>query len=185
LIEKLLQSFFLVFLGEMGDKTQLLTLLLVAKFKKPVPIFFGILFATLLNHALASYVGVAVTNFVQPHILKWILCATFIGFGLWILVPDSASQLETKNKFGAFSTTLVTFFIAEMGDKTQLATIALGAKISSGVVVTIGTTLGMMAANGLALVFGQKFLERVPLKIVNRVASGLFILFGVGIAVGF
>jgi putative Ca2+/H+ antiporter (TMEM165/GDT1 family) len=184
-MDAILNSFFLVFISEMGDKTQLLALVLAAKFRKPVPIILGILVATLLNHALASYVGAFITQFIDANVLRWILAATFIGFGLWILVPDKDEGIEDKHRWGAFLTTTVAFFIAEMGDKTQLATVALGAKYSDAFVVTMGTTLGMLGANFPAVLFGHKFTQKVPMKIVHRVASVLFILFGIAIFFGF
>lgn len=184
-MEALINSFLLVFISEMGDKTQLLALVLAARFRKPVPIMFGILVATILNHALASYLGSFVTAYVSPTILKWILAGTFIGFGLWMLIPDGDEGFQEKNKWGPFLTTTVAFFFAEMGDKTQLATVALGAKFAAPMMVTAGTTLGMLGADGLAVVFGAKFTEKVPMKWVHRVASTLFILFGVGILIGY
>lgn len=184
-MEALLNSFGLVFISEMGDKTQLLALVLAAKFKKPVPILFGILVATILNHALASYVGSYVSSLVSPLVLKWILASTFIGFGIWMLIPDKDEGFEETQKWGPFLTTVVAFFFAEMGDKTQLATVALGAKYAAPLMVTFGTTLGMMGADGLAVVFGSKLTEKIPMRIINRVASVLFILFGIGIVLGF
>ena len=169
----------------MGDKTQLLALILAAKFRKPIPIMFGILVATLLNHALASYVGTIVTHYVSAEVLKWALAATFIGFGLWMLKPDKEEEFKDTHRWGAFLTTTVAFFFAEMGDKTQLATVALGAKYAAPVMVTMGTTLGMMIADGLVVFFGAKFTRKVPMKIIHRVASALFILFGIGIYLGF
>lgn len=169
----------------MGDKTQLLALVLSTRFRKPVPIMFGILAATLLNHALASYAGSFVTHHVSADILKWALAATFIGFGLWMLIPDKDEGFKDKHQWGPFLTTTVAFFFAEMGDKTQLATVALGAKYAAPLMVTIGTTIGMLAADGLAVFFGHKFTDRVPMKLVHRIASALFILFGIGIIVGF
>ncbi len=184
-MEAALNSFVLVFVSEMGDKTQLLALVLAARFRKPVPIMFGILVATLLNHAAASYVGSLITNLLSPEIIKWILAATFIGFGLWMLIPDKDEEIKEKPGWGPFVTTTVAFFFAEMGDKTQLATVALGAKYAAPLLVTFGTTVGMLAADGLAVVFGHKFTEKISMKIVNRVASALFILFGIGIVIGF
>lgn len=184
-MEPILKSFLLVFVSEMGDKTQLLALVLAAKFKKPIPIMFGILAATLLNHALASYVGSFVTQFVSAEVLKWILAATFVGFGLWMLIPDKDEGFDDRHKWGPFLTTTVAFFFAEMGDKTQLATVALGAKFAAPVLVTFGTTLGMLGADGLAVFLGHRFTDRIPMALVHRFASGLFILFGVAILLGF
>jgi putative Ca2+/H+ antiporter (TMEM165/GDT1 family) len=184
-LEAILKSFLLVFVSEMGDKTQLLALVLAAKFKKPWPIMAGILGATLLNHALASYTGSFVTQYVSATVLKWVLAGTFIGFGLWMLIPDKDDGINNEHKWGPFLTTLVAFFFAEMGDKTQLATVALGAKYTAPLMVTLGTTIGMMGADGLAVFFGHRFTERVPMKLVHRIASGIFILFGIGILLGF
>lgn len=185
IMEALINSFLLVFVSEMGDKTQLLALVLAAKFKKPIPIMFGILAATLSNHALASYAGSFVTQYFSANILKWILSAIFIGFGLWMLIPDKDEGFEDKHKWGPFLTTTIAFFFAEMGDKTQLATVALGAKFSAPLMVTNGTTLGMIAADGLAVFLGHKFTEKIPMTLVHRIASGLFVSFGVGIFLGF
>jgi putative Ca2+/H+ antiporter (TMEM165/GDT1 family) len=184
-MESIINSFLLVFISEMGDKTQLLALVLAAKYRKPIPIMFGILTATVLNHALASYAGSYVTQYVSPEILKWTLALTFIGFGLWILVPDKDEGFQDKHSWGPFLTTTVAFFFAEMGDKTQLATVALGAKYAAPMMVTIGTTLGMLGADGLAVFFGHKFTGKIPMKLVHRLASALFILFGIGILLGF
>jgi putative Ca2+/H+ antiporter (TMEM165/GDT1 family) len=184
-VEAILNSFLLVFVSEMGDKTQLLALVLAARFRKPLPIMVGILVATILNHALASYVGAFLTQYISEQILRWVLAATFIGFGIWMLVPDKDEGFNDKHKWGPFLTTTVAFFFAEMGDKTQLATVALGAKFAAPVSVTAGTTLGMLAADGLAVIFGHSFTDKVPMKLVHRIASGLFVLFGIGILIGF
>lgn len=133
----------------------------------------GILVATVLNHAFASWVGVWITNFVSPTLLKWILAGSFIAFGVWMLSPDEEEEVSSELKWGPFLTTAVLFFIAEMGDKTQLATVALGAKFSAPWLVTAGTTLGMLVADGLAVVFG------------HRIAAALFIAFGIGILLGY
>lgn len=184
-MEALVNSFVLIVISEMGDKTQLLSLVLAARFKKPVPIIMGILFATLLNHALAGYAGSYVTQYVSDDLLKWILGMTFVVFGLWMLIPDQDQELTGHYKWGPFLTTLVVFFFAEMGDKTQLATVALGAKYQAPLLVTIGTTLGMLVADGLAVIFGYKFLEKISMKWMYRIASITFILFGIGIILGF
>ncbi len=184
-MEVIFNSFLLVFVSEMGDKTQLLALVLAAKFKKPWPIMAGILLATILNHALASYVGAYATANISQEVLKWILALTFIGFGLWILIPDKDEEFKDDHKWGPFLTTTVAFFLAEMGDKTQLATAALGAKFAAPIMVTFGTTIGMLGADGLAVFLGHKFTDRIPMKWVHRIASGLFILFGIGILLGF
>lgn len=177
-----LQSFFLVFISEMGDKTQLLTLVLVLRYRQPWAIMGGILVATLLNHGLASWLGGRAAALVAPGVLAWVLALTFFAFAAWILVPDKDEGLEEKKDgAGAFWTTAVAFFLAEMGDKTQLATIALGARFASPWLVTAGTTLGMLAADGLAVAFGERLLQRIPMLWVRRAASLLFALFGVGI----
>lgn len=172
-----INSFLLVFVSEMGDKTQLLALILAAKFRKPWTVMLGIFVATLLNHALAAYAGAWVSNLFSEKALLLILAASFFGFGLWILVPDKDGDVSELGHFGAFATTVISFFIAEMGDKTQLATIALGAKYTNTWLVTLGTTLGMMASNAIAIFFGEKFLCKIPMPWVRRFACGLFILF--------
>ncbi len=181
-MEAIFNSFALVFLSEMGDKTQLLALVLAARFRKPVPIMFGILVATILNHALASYVGSYITLLVSPEILKWVLATTFMGFGLWMLIPDKDEGLKEAHNWGPFMTTLVAFFLAEMGDKTQLATVALGAQFASPVLVTVGTTFGMILADGLAVFFGHQFTDKVSMPLVRRISCALFILSGTIIA---
>ena len=180
-MEAVLNSFLLVFIGEMGDKTQLLTLVLVARYRKPWTIFAGVFIATVLNHALASWLGVFVAGFFERQTLIYILAATFIAFAIWILFPDKEEALKETGHFGAFATTVVTFFLAEMGDKTQLATIALAANYSNVWLVTIGSTMGMMASNALAISLGSKLLARVPMKWVRIAASLLFVAFGVAV----
>lgn len=184
-MESIFNSFLLVFVSEMGDKTQLLALVLAARFRKPLPIMLGILAATLLNHGLASYLGSYITQFFSPNTLKWILALSFIGFGLWILIPDKEEDFENKSKWGPFLSTLIVFFFAEMGDKTQLATVALGAKYAAPFMVTIGTTIGMMGADGLAVFFGEHLTKKISMKMIHRIASFMFILFGIGILLGF
>ena len=179
-----IQSFFLVFVSEMGDKTQLLALILVLRYKRPWAIMAGILVATLLNHGLASWLGGRAAALVQPGVLNWILALTFFAFAAWILVPDKDDGLEQPSKYGPFLTTTVAFFLAEMGDKTQLATIALGARFADPWLVTAGTTLGMLAADGLAVAFGESLVKKVPMTWVRRGASALFALFGVAILLG-
>lgn len=169
----------------MGDKTQLLALVLAVRYKKPWTIFFGVLVATLLNHALASWAGGWIGSLVSPTTLKWILASIFIIFAFWILIPDKEEEVKGEGRFGPFITTLVAFFLAEMGDKTQLATIALGAKYANTVLVTLGTTAGMMASNALAIFLGERLLQRIPMKWVRVFACILFILFGIAIIVGF
>lgn len=184
-MEALINSFLLVFAGEMGDKTQLLALVLAARFKKPWTILLGVFIATLLNHALAAWAGAALSALVSPTTLKWSLAIIFFAFAAWILIPDKEEELKQVSSFGALVTTIIAFFIAEMGDKTQLATIALGARYDSTTLVTIGTTLGMLGSNALAIFLGEKLLKRIPMKWVRIFASVLFVLFGIGIIVSF
>jgi putative Ca2+/H+ antiporter (TMEM165/GDT1 family) len=178
-MDALINSFFLVLVSEMGDKTQLLALVLALRFKKPWAIMAGILVATLLNHGLASWLGGAVSGLMAPQTLKYALAAIFIGFAAWILVPDADEGGPKEGDRGAFLTTVVAFFLAEMGDKTQLATVALGARYASPLVVTAGTTLGMLVSDGLAVAFGEKLTQRIPLKYVRVFAALSFFAFGV------
>lgn len=180
-----MNSFLLVFASEMGDKTQLLALVLTARYKKPWIILLGVFIATVLNHALASWLGSWVSSLVSHQTLTWILAGIFFVFGLWILIPDKEEEFKEIGHFGALVTTVIVFFLAEMGDKTQLATIALGARYQDTTTVTIGTTLGMMASNALAIFLGKKLLERVPMQWVRIFACCLFMIFGIGILVGF
>lgn len=184
-METLINSFLLVFAGEMGDKTQLLSLVLAARYKKPWIILFGVFIATILNHGLAAWGGAWVSSLVSPTVMAWILAGTFFVFAAWILIPDKEGEIKSGERFGPLVTTIVAFFIAEMGDKTQLATIALGAKYASTSLVTIGTTLGMLASNALAIFLGDKLLARIPMKWVRVFASVLFCLFGIAILIGY
>ncbi len=184
-MDAVINSFLLVFAGEMGDKTQLLALVLTARYRKPWVILAGVFVATLLNHALAAYAGGWVASWFTPFQIKWGLAIIFFAFAAWILIPDKEEELKSESRFGAFLTTVIAFFLAEMGDKTQLATIALGARYANTVAVTFGTTLGMMASNALAIFLGDKLLARIPMKWVRLFACILFILFGIGILVGF
>ncbi len=186
-MEALIQSFALVLASEMGDKTQLLALVLALRFKKPMVIMAGILVATLLNHGLASLVGGWLGNQFSESTLRISLALIFFIFALWILVPDKLDpDTDTPRDIpaNAFLTTLVLFFLAEMGDKTQLATLALGAKFQSPIAVTAGTTLGMLAADGLAVVFGERLTKIVPMHFIRIFSSLLFAGFGIGILLG-
>lgn len=184
-MEALINSFLLVFAGEMGDKTQLLSLLLAARYKKPWAILAGVFIATIVNHGLASWAGGFVASYFSPQTLKWTLVLTFFAFAGWILIPDKEGELNTVNGGGVFMTTVIAFFLAEMGDKTQLATVALGASYSSATIVTIGTTIGMVASNALAIFLGERLLKRVPMKWVRVFACLMFVAFGVVILVRF
>jgi putative Ca2+/H+ antiporter (TMEM165/GDT1 family) len=172
-------SFALVAISEMGDKTQLLAFSLAARFKKPIPVMGGILVATILNHGLASSVGQWVSDRVPANIMAFILAAMFIGFGIWTLKPDEMDEVDDSPKFGAFLTTAFLFFLAEMGDKTQLATVALAARYHSVATVTVGTTMGMMLSDGLAVFLGEKLAGTAQMKWIRWAAAGLFLVFGV------
>jgi len=165
----------------MGDKTQLLAFVLASRFKKPWTIFAGIFVATVLNHLLAASAGVWVANTVSPLILKRILAGIFLIFAVWILIPDKDEGLSETRQWGPFHTTVITFFLAEMGDKTQIATVTLAAKYSSLMLVTIGTTIGMMVTDGLAVFFGDKMTRYIPMKWVHIAAAILYIVFALGI----
>jgi putative Ca2+/H+ antiporter (TMEM165/GDT1 family) len=183
--DALTNSFLLVFASEMGDKTQLLALVLTARYRKPWTILAGVFVATILNHALASWAGGFAATFFSPETLKWALALIFFAFAAWILIPDKEEELKSESRFGAFATTVIAFFLAEMGDKTQLATVALGAHYANTALVTIGTTVGMVASNALAVFLGDKLLQRIPMKWVRIFACVLFALFGVAILIGF
>lgn len=179
-----IHSFLLVAATEMGDKTQLLALILASRFKRPWTILAGIFVATILNHALAAFVGDWVSQMLPEHYLKWILASLFFAFAIWVLIPDKVDEEKAPGRFGAFLTTLFAFFLAEMGDKTQLSTIALAAEYQNLTLVTLGTTLGMMFSNGLAVFFGKKVTDHLPLKWIHIFASLLFVAFGLWIILG-
>ncbi|WP_136419414.1 TMEM165/GDT1 family protein [Herbaspirillum sp. ST 5-3] len=179
-MEAFLVSTGIVALAEMGDKTQLLSLLLAAKFRRPVPIILGILVATALNHAGAGAVGSWITELVGQDVLRWILGVSFIAMAVWTLIPDELDEVEAKHsRFGVFGATVLAFFLAEMGDKTQVATIALAAKYSSLFAVVAGTTLGMMIANVPAVLLGDKITKMISLKLVHAIAAVIFAVLGV------
>jgi putative Ca2+/H+ antiporter (TMEM165/GDT1 family) len=173
-----------VALAEMGDKTQLLSLMLAARYpKQALVIISGIFVATIANHACAAFLGYWLTSFVNPDLLKWILGLSFLGIGLWLLVPDHVNDAVgskvADRALQVFLLTVGLFFVAEMGDKTQIATIALGAKYSDVLSVTVGTTLGMMLANVPAVWIGQTFTKRIPIKWVHAIAAFTFIAIGI------
>jgi Ca2+/H+ antiporter, TMEM165/GDT1 family len=178
-LEAIFGSFLLVAASEMGDKTQLLAFSLASRFRKPWVVMAGILVATLANHALAASVGNWVSAHVPQRVMAGILAALFIGFGLWTLKPDTLDETSSPARFGPFVTTVILFFLAEMGDKTQFATVAVAARYQSVLWVTIGTTLGMMASNGLAVFLGEKLAGKVQAKWIRWSAASLFFLFGV------
>jgi len=180
-MESLFVSTGVVALAEIGDKTQLLAFILAARFKKPAPIILGILVATIVNHGLAGALGAWITAAVSPDILRWVLGLSFIGMAVWTLIPDEIEEDETKiaRKFGVFGATLVTFFLAEMGDKTQIATVALAAHYGTPLLVVIGTTLGMLIADVPAVFAGDKLATKIPMKLVHSIAAAVFALLGV------
>jgi len=180
-MEALLISTGVVALAEIGDKTQLLAFILAARFKKPLPIVAGILVATLVNHGLAGALGAWITSVVSPEILRWVLGLSFIGMAVWTLIPDKIEDEETRaaQRLGVFGATLITFFLAEMGDKTQLATVALAAHYGAPLLVVIGTTLGMLIADVPAVLVGNRFAAKIPLKIVHSIAAAIFAAMGV------
>jgi Ca2+/H+ antiporter, TMEM165/GDT1 family len=177
--ETIASSFALVAMSEMGDKTQLLAFSLAGRFRRPWTVMAGILVATLANHALASSVGAWVSAHVPPRTMAIALAVTFVGFGLWTLLPDRLEEKGKSPRLGPFLTTTVLFFLAEMGDKTQLATVALAARFGSVVLVMIGTTLGMVASDGLAVFLGEKFASKVQGRWLRIGAACLFFLFGI------
>lgn len=183
MIQAIIGSFFLVAASEMGDKTQLLAFSLAARYKSPWTVMAGILAATIVNHGLASTLGQWIASLVSPSVMTLTLAATFIGFGIWTLKPDTLDDDAAPQRFGPFLTTAVLFFLAEMGDKTQLATVALAAKYHSAVSVTFGTTLGMMFTDGLAVFLGERIAGQVQMKWIRYGAATLFFIFGIGILI--
>jgi putative Ca2+/H+ antiporter (TMEM165/GDT1 family) len=180
----MIEAFFIstgvVALAEIGDKTQLLAILLATRFRRPWPIIAGIFVATIFNHALAALLGERVAGLFDGQAFRYAVAVGFIAMAAWTLVPDKIDDLEVKPaRFGVFVTTVIAFFLVEMGDKTQVATIALGARFHSVAAVTAGTTLGMMIANVPAVFFGQALVDRVPIKVVRGIAAGLFLVIGI------
>ncbi len=180
-MESLLVSTGVVALAEIGDKTQLLAFILAARFKKPVPIILGILAATIVNHGLAGALGAWITSTISPEILRWVLGASFIGMAIWTMIPDEIEEEETQiaKRLGVFGATLITFFLAEMGDKTQIATVAMAAHYAEPLLVVIGTTLGMLIADVPAVFVGDKLASRIPMKLVHTIAAAIFAVLGV------
>ncbi|MBX9634489.1 MAG: TMEM165/GDT1 family protein, partial [Magnetospirillum sp.] len=179
-VESFFVSTAVVAIAEIGDKTQLLALLLAARFRKPMPIILGILIATIANHALAAWAGAAVASWVGADIMRWVLGLSFLAMAAWILVPDKVDdEPKMTASAGAFVTTLVAFFLLEIGDKTQIATIALAAKFQNLTLVTAGTTFGMMLANVPAVLLGEVAATKVPLKLVHGIAAAIFAVMGI------
>ena len=178
-MEAFLVSTGVVALGEMGDKTQLLAMLLAVKFKRPLPIIAGILVATLVNHAMAGAVGGLVAQTLGPEVLRWVIGLSFLAMAGWMLIPDKLDADEsTLSRFGVFGTTVVTFFLAEMGDKTQIATVALAARYTDLVAVVAGTTLGMMISNVPAVFLGDRIARKVSMNLLHGIAAAIFAALG-------
>ena len=175
-----------VTLAEIGDKTQLLAFILAARFKKPIPIIAGILIATLINHGLAGALGAWITSALSPEVLRWALGASFIAMAAWTLIPDQIEEDETQlaSRYGVFSATLITFFLAEMGDKTQIATVALAAHFAQPLMVVIGTTLGMLIADVPAVFIGDRIAEKIPMRLVHAIAAAVFAALGIATLMG-
>lgn len=187
IMEAFLVSTGIVALAEMGDKTQLLSLVLAARFRKPWPIVLGILVATVANHAMAGALGAWVTTTVGPDTLRWVLGVSFIAMAVWMLIPDQldcVGETERLSRLGVFGTTAVVFFLAEMGDKTQIATVVLAARYSDWAWVVVGTTLGMLLANAPVVWLGEHLVKKIPLKTVHRVSAGVFALLGLAALLG-
>jgi putative Ca2+/H+ antiporter (TMEM165/GDT1 family) len=187
LVEAFLVATGVVALAEMGDKTQLLSLVLAARFRRPWPIVLGIFTATVLNHALAGAVGNWVTHTLGPDVLRWILGGSFIAMALWMLMPDKLDEddMPKASHFGVFGTTVTAFFLAEMGDKTQIATVMLAARyVSAYVWVVLGTTFGMMLANAPVVWLGERIVKRVPIRLVHGVSAVLFLMLGAAALIG-
>ena len=180
-MEAFLISTGIVALAEMGDKTQLLALVLAARFRKPWPIVWGILVATIANHALAGGLGAWVTHLMGPTMLRWVLGVSFLAMAAWMLVPDTMDDSDTNStpRWGVFGTTVIAFFLAEMGDKTQIATVMLAARYNEFVIVVAGTTLGMMLANAPAVWLGERVTRLVPMRTVHLVSAGIFAILGI------
>ena len=184
-MEAFLVSTGIVALAEIGDKTQLLAFILAAKFRKPAPIILGIFAATLANHGFAGALGQWITSLLGPEILRFVLGLSFIGMAIWTLIPDEFDENDAKiARFGVFGTTFVAFFMAEMGDKTQIATVALAAQFHAFFSVVAGTTLGMMIANVPAVLLGDRIANRMPVKVVHRIAAAVFLILGLATLLG-
>ncbi len=174
-----------VALAEIGDKTQLLAFILAARFRKPLPILAGIFAATLANHALAGVVGAWLTAVAPPNVLRFVLGASFIGMAIWTLIPDRYDERDPRVPHaGVFTTTLVAFFLAEMGDKTQIATVALAAQYRAFWAIVAGTTLGMMFANTPAVLLGGRIADRMPTNVVHAIAALIFAVLGIATLAG-
>ncbi|MGY4829172.1 TMEM165/GDT1 family protein [Sphaerotilaceae bacterium SBD11-9] len=185
-MQSLLVSTGVVALAEIGDKTQLLAFILAARFKKPVPIIAGILVATIVNHGLAGALGAWITSAIRPEVLRWVLAVSFLGMALWTLIPDRIEESDTQvaTRFGVFGATLLTFFLAEMGDKTQIATVAMAAHYANPLWVVIGTTLGMLVADVPAVLIGDRLANKIPMTLVRSIAAAIFAALGLATMLG-
>ena len=185
-MESLFVSTGVVAFAEIGDKTQLLAFILAARFRKPLPIILGILAATLVNHGLAGALGAWITSAISPAVLRWVLGLSFIGMAIWTLIPDEIEEEETRiaARFGVFGATLITFFLAEMGDKTQIATVAMAVHYAAPLLVVVGTTLGMLIADVPAVFVGDKLANRIPMRLVHSIAAAVFAFLGVATLLG-
>ena len=185
-MKSLVVSTGVVALAEIGDKTQLLAFILAARFKKPLPIILGILVATLINHGLAGALGAWITSTISPNVLRWVLGASFIAMAIWTMIPDKIEEEETQfaQRFGVFGATFITFFLAEMGDKTQIATVAMAAHYMAPLMVVMGTTLGMLIADVPAVFAGDKLANKIPMKLVHTIAAAVFLALGVATLLG-
>jgi len=180
-MEAFLVSTGIVLLSEMGDKTQLLAFVLAARFKRPIPIMLGILTSTLLNHTVAGALGAWLAAHVGPDVLRWAIVLGFLAMAVWILIPDkpSAAGTDAMRRFGVFGTTLIAFFLAETGDKTQIATVALAARYHTLLPVVLGTTLGVMLADAPVVFLGEAIAKKVSLPLVHGIAAAIFAILGV------
>lgn len=184
-MEALLVSAGVVALAEIGDKTQLLALVLAARFRAPGPVILGILTATLINHFAAGWVGTLLAAHLSPAVMRWVLALSFFATAAWMFIPDKEPDAATRPaRFGAYGTTVVSFFLMEIGDKTQLATVALAAKYQALVPVVAGTTLGMLLADVPAVLIGEAAARRIPVRLVNRLAAAAFVVLGIIVLLG-
>jgi len=170
-----------VALAEIGDKTQLLSLLLASRYRKPIPIIAAIFLATIANHALAAYLGVVVADYINPEMLTWVLAVSFLAMAGWVLIPDKLDEDESISNKGPFVASFIAFFIAEIGDKTQIATSILGAQYSDALtLVVLGTTIGMLLANVPVVLIGKLSADKLPLALIRKITAGLFIILAIG-----
>ncbi|EGR0637045.1 hypothetical protein BST50_18390 [Vibrio vulnificus] len=172
-----------VALAEIGDKTQLLSLLLASRFRKPIPIIAAIFFATIANHALAAWLGVVVADYLSPDVLKWVVVVSFLAMAGWVLIPDKLDDEEEISNRGPFVASFIAFFIAEIGDKTQIATSILGAQYADALTwVVLGTTIGMLLANAPVVLIGKLSADKLPLALIRKVTAALFVALAAGAA---